>query len=1809
MKRLVLGGVLSLLAGLPCQAGPRTVDGDPSDWTGTPSATPHTDASSGDEWIYTGAAGDERTDPPGTDETNADLTEVRLTTDGTSLYFLFRFADVTDVNKVNVALTLDVDHSRVDTQYDWVGPDSDLTVGRPILRWEQILSFHGIAGAPAIELWAGGSWYSPPSGAQIAISPANDVAEARIALADLAPFPMSPTGDFLMTVTSFVGTGNNNASNNSTFDIPGSNDGVDVLGVPGQSGNAFGRDLNDGNVYFGWWIQLRDTASAPTAVVWDRLYHSSCDKLLAQQCSGGDHPVDQAVPGLGSTFPDPQGNGVTFLNLRRWSNDGTLAPGGTTDVYAFDDEPVDVYMLAHKGDLTDDATYPRIRYFKGTEQFADMSGVAETTGGWNGSAPATYDIFKGTIPPQAPGDVFYSFRVKDGTGDRHLCRSDGDDRSWIGQWIRKDPCLPNTDYAYTVIDDDITGPSIANLNYDGLHVCADVADTNTRSGDNDSGVSAVLVRYDPVLANVAGGGGSTLSMGLTTGTTYCGTVPFSGTTYYRVEATNDDFDNGNPADRDSSASSIGCTGPSCTGGASQDGDIWWSDVLHDTRDLTYRSPFGAVPTGQSVTIELRTARNDLTDATLVTYNVDPSTDTDGTPDGTYYNIQTAHTDAGLFSLYTFTIPAQPTPRILYYKFRLRDGADEDWYVDDHAHNNYDHEDRFENGTGIMVDDGTASAYANNSFDITVYDAAFVTPDWAKNATMYQILPDRFRNGDPNNVGNWPFPDVYGTPQHIHGVWNEPVDDPRDTASPFFQHWSADFFGGDLQGIIDELDYFQSIGVSALYLNPIFASPSNHGYDTTDYLQVNPRFGTNALFQTLDAEAEARGIKLVLDGVFNHTGSDSIYFDRPGHWASTGACESAGSAYAAFYTFFGVAGPCHDGLQYDSWFGFDTLPLLNENDAVKDFIFDKLNNGGPAVIQQWYGLGADGWRFDVADEISHQFWTEFRAQVKGVNGLTGPLYSEIWYEATPWLFGDQMDATMNYRYRKALLGFLVDSDFTDNDNESDRTIWRLSPSQLDYVLHSIQEDYPPQSFAMMMNLMGSHDTNRALFVLRERSTDLGSALAKMKLMAALQMTYPGAPTIYYGDEVGVGARDYGGYGKWGAGKSADGILQDDPYNRHPYPWTDESGTLPPGLPDTDLQATYRILGLTRRSYDVLRTGSVVTLLTDDVSDVYAYARVDTNGEPDCAIAIFNRSGGLRNVALSGLPAACDGTFHDVLAGGTAWTASGGALSVMNVAPLSAAVLVPAFDNPNTPDSVLTLPPASVSVTSAAASIPAGGSTSVSATVRDVAGQLLPAGVTVAFAILAGGGGLSSGTALTNGVGLASVTYTAPTGGGVAIVEAGLLAPSGVKQSDAVGIYFGLAAPVVARASVQTKIGPETAGDLAALNVEVKKLGLGEPTVGLARFAGNPYAGAGPVASPFVDVRLSGADRVDGLQLRLRYTDETDEASHRLFWWDGVAWRAVVPAAAVNTAANELLFTVTATTAPGLGQLAGTTFVVSGGDPGLTPTETETPTDTPTDTPTATATSTATDTATATAMPTNTSTVTPVPPTSTPSAPATSTLTVTPTSTPTPSATATATSTSTATASATATATATPMPPTSTPSATSTRTRTATPTDTPSVACTPPPCQGGVLICQGVCPGGCGVICVTPTPTASGTVSQTPAVSATATSTPPSTASPSATPTSSATTAPGTTATEAASATPSETLTPVPLSPTSTPTFTAIATATPTIAPSETGTATPTPTLPPGTTLGMRSGWTAPLLLLGPGLLFGSGLLGRRRWRRR
>ncbi len=679
------------------------------------------------------------------------------------------------------------------------------------------------------------------------------------------------------------------------------------------------------------------------------------------------------------------------------------------------------------------------------------------------------------------------------------------------------------------------------------------------------------------------------------------------------------------------------------GPAAHDGNVEWYGVAHYTRGTLYHDPFGPATTGATLTLRLRTYRGDVTGVTLRTW------DDLAAPSEISYtmHLSSAISDPlGLYDYWEVGLSAPGHGTLLWYKFRVEDSPDVDWYEDDGALN----------GWGHMVDDPTWAG----SFRQVVYEADYSTPDWLQNGIVYQIYPDRFRNGDWSNdpISGTGF--IYEDTIITHSVWNEPPVDPRDPAGPFYQRWSADFFGGDLQGIIDELDYLHDLGVTVLYLNPIFLSPSNHKYDTTSYEEIDPHFGDMDTLAALIDAAAARGMHVVLDGVFNHTSSDSYYFDRYGRYSQQGACESPASAYRDWY-YFG-SGTCPGCDQpYQSWWGYCSLPILNsDNPAVRDYVYGSGAFGGSdGAATYWPRQGSAGWRLDVAGDIDGgyldtDYWEEFRAAVRSVRP-DAAIIGEEWGDAAPWLLGNEWDAVMNYQFRAALLSFLRDTPYQDNDanaGSSTGVLEPLAPSQFNERLLALMESYPPPALHAMLNLLGSHDTNRVLFVLNPNAAvgnfdpgDVAAAKAILRLGTIVQFTLPGAPTVYYGDEAGAYMP--------AMATSGGGLMEDDPYNRIPFPWADESGT-PAFSFDQALHDHYARLAAIRHAHPALRTGSFQTLLTDDQADTYAYGR---RLDDDYAVVVVNRAPISQTVAvpLGGfLPAGT--ALEDALEGGTAVVAS-------------------------------------------------------------------------------------------------------------------------------------------------------------------------------------------------------------------------------------------------------------------------------------------------------------------------------------------------------------------------------------------------------------------------------------------------------------------------------------------------------------------------------------------------------------------------
>jgi glycosidase len=639
-------------------------------------------------------------------------------------------------------------------------------------------------------------------------------------------------------------------------------------------------------------------------------------------------------------------------------------------------------------------------------------------------------------------------------------------------------------------------------------------------------------------------------------------------------------------------------------------------MLHDTFSTAYRSPGGAVPAGTAVTLRLRVAKAKPSRVTIRLEIANPVTQT-----SVLANLKLRRRG----SLWSAVYRTPARPAIVSYSFRVNLGRRTLWYGDDNSGT-----DTTKGGTGRMT------STRGDSFRITVYDRSFTTPAWLQGAVVYEIFADRFRNGDKSNdycrVGSDSgCPVFYGsTPATLHPTWSEPVEDARATGV-----FNRDFFGGDLEGVTEKLDYLKSLGVDAIWLTPIFKARSNHRYDTDDYQQIDPGLGGDVGFILLANATEARGLKLILDGVFNHTSSDSFYFDRYNRYPEiVGACESPSSPYRNWYEISGSDVPCRN---YSGFANLDSLPTLNDsNAAVRDFVY---RGAGTSVVGLWTGRGADGWRLDVAHELSHPWWQDFRRSVKGY-APDVPLIGEITAgpeNASDYLLGNELDGVMNYRFRHIADGFVRQTNWTDSSS----TIPALRPSQAAHALQAILEDYPRQAAAVSFNLVDSHDTNRALHVLAEPGDSLAVAKERQRLAALLQFTSFGAPMIYYGDEAGINAPGKNGFG--------------DPYNRAPYPWTDEGGDVTTyGPPDAAMIDWYTRLASLRRSLPALRSGSTTTLFTN--ASLYAFARVAPPNKP--VIVIMNKS---ESVAAAVVPVRGlypnGTTLADQLAGGSVQVSSG------------------------------------------------------------------------------------------------------------------------------------------------------------------------------------------------------------------------------------------------------------------------------------------------------------------------------------------------------------------------------------------------------------------------------------------------------------------------------------------------------------------------------------------------------------------------
>ncbi|WP_346681892.1 4-alpha-glucanotransferase [Megasphaera stantonii] len=555
-------------------------------------------------------------------------------------------------------------------------------------------------------------------------------------------------------------------------------------------------------------------------------------------------------------------------------------------------------------------------------------------------------------------------------------------------------------------------------------------------------------------------------------------------------------------------------------------------LYHNSHEFYCRSVFGAVPSGSQVVLRLRADKN-------IEENWQASVRLWQSNAGETIVPMTWEGEA--FKA-TLTMPDKGC--LLWYYFIVSYDGKTVYYGNNHEQ---------------LGGKGRITAQEPPSYQITVYDKAVKTPDWFKNAIVYQIFPDRFRRGKDTTavLTGKKGAVIHSDWDDIPAYWKNP-----DTGEIAFY----DFYGGNLAGIREKFSYLKELGITAVYLNPIFESCTNHRYSTADYHRVDPFLGTNEEFAAFCRAAKEEGLAVILDGVFSHTGADSIYFNRFGHYDSVGAYQSKESPYYSWYRFKEYPN------DYESWWGVMDLPNVEETEpSYMDFII----HNDDSVLRYWMRQGISGWRLDVVDELPAAFLRDFYKTLKEENP-DAVLIGEVWEDASnkisygeqrEYLCGYELDSAMNYALRTIAVDFIM------GRKEGRRMLAEMT--------HLI-ENYPPEHFYAMLNLIGSHDIERILTVLaKDADTNTLSAedIAKKRLhlLLAWQMTMPGAPCIYYGDEAGVTG-----------GK--------DPDNRRTYPWGHEDEEI--------LSWTKELTGLRRRS-DALRTGRFIPLYAD--GDVFAYAR--------------------------------------------------------------------------------------------------------------------------------------------------------------------------------------------------------------------------------------------------------------------------------------------------------------------------------------------------------------------------------------------------------------------------------------------------------------------------------------------------------------------------------------------------------------------------------------------------------------------------
>jgi glycosidase len=545
------------------------------------------------------------------------------------------------------------------------------------------------------------------------------------------------------------------------------------------------------------------------------------------------------------------------------------------------------------------------------------------------------------------------------------------------------------------------------------------------------------------------------------------------------------------------------------------------ELFHNSRQTKFRKPFGAVPTDEKVEICIEISGFECLHDCYLGYSYGLKEFSEGK-----IRMSCSENAPGLYSC-NFKVPAESC--LVFYWFEV---------ITDNSLVYYTKNPSINDSTGVKTNTkpDILSKTDNHTipFQITVYNREFTTPDWFKGAVVYQIFPDRFSRGSKFSFEQ--MKTARNIPERIyHENWNTDVD---YLGKPENGYMACDFFGGSINGIRERLDYLKALGIDAIYLNPVFESKSNHRYDTGNYENIDPILGTNEEFVEFCAQAKEMSIRVILDGVFSHTGADSAYFNKYGRYASEGAYQDAEgkgkSPYFSWYNFKIL----HGVISYDSWWGFKDLPNVNENDLLyKEYIL-----GSDGIVKNWIRKGASGWRLDVSDEIPDSFLRELRKSVKCEN-KDAVIMGEVWEDASnkvsygefrDFLIGNTHDCVMGYPFRNTVLAWLSG---------------KCGVADMVNRLETIRENYPAESFYCNLNLISSHDIVRAITELSgDYQPDTRQEQSKryltseqrargerlLRLAMLMQFTTPGAPSVYYGDEIAME-----GYS--------------DPFNRRTFDW--------------------------------------------------------------------------------------------------------------------------------------------------------------------------------------------------------------------------------------------------------------------------------------------------------------------------------------------------------------------------------------------------------------------------------------------------------------------------------------------------------------------------------------------------------------------------------------------------------------------------------------------------------------------------------